>query len=128
MPHDILQRLGVHPLSRFLGAVCVAADMRRHLRHLHPIDPVKLVTDVFKIMLPVHGKHRPFIFIQEQKACVSVDHQATELGNAEPCIEQDVDSVIISAEMLISLHKFQKAALIFYQDDCGSDVIVSVLP
>ena len=39
--------------------------------------------------------------------------QPTELGNAESCIEQNINPVIVLAEMSVALYKRKKKALLF---------------
>ena len=53
VPHEILQRLGVHTRLRLIATVGVPAYMRCDLRHLHPVDFVIFLSDVLKILFPV---------------------------------------------------------------------------
>src|SRR5699024_6576325 len=49
---------------------------------------------------------------------VDITHsQTTELGNSKPCIEQNKESFIVLAEMLIIFYKFQKR---FFLLSCNS--------
>ena len=43
------------------------ADMGRDLGHLHPVDLVVLLSDVLKILFPVHRHHGHPILIHEQR-------------------------------------------------------------
>lgn len=40
MPHQVLERLGVHAGLRHVAAAGVGADVGRDIRHLHPVDIV----------------------------------------------------------------------------------------
>lgn len=74
MPHQVLQRLRVHAGFRHVAAVGVAADMRRDVRHLHPVDIVIPLYHVVEPVFPVHRHQRVAVLIQKQESRVPVYH------------------------------------------------------
>ena len=50
MSHKILQRFWIHAGFRHIAAIRVPANMRRDIRHLHPIDIVVPLHHVVKAM------------------------------------------------------------------------------
>ena len=72
MPHDILQRFGVHTALCHIGAEGVSTHMRGDLRKLNSVDFIVLGADMLKVMLPVKGDHRHLILVQKQEAGVPV--------------------------------------------------------
>ena len=75
MPHDILQRFGVHTALCHIGAEGVSTHMRGDLRKLNSVDFIVLGADMLKVMLPVKGDHRHLILVQKQESGVSVHHR-----------------------------------------------------
>ena len=50
------------------------ADMGRDLGHLHPVDLVVLLSDVLKILFPVHRHHGHPVLIHVKEANPSIHH------------------------------------------------------
>lgn len=56
---------------------------------------------------------------------VNITHsQTAELGNSKSCIEQNKESVIVLAEMIIIFYKFQKRFLLFSCDSISRDTVI----
>lgn len=79
MAHQVLQGLGIHTEPCHVAAVGVAANVRRDIRYLNPIDIVVALHHVVETVLPVHGHKWHSCFIYEKEAAVSVDHSFREL-------------------------------------------------
>ena len=78
MTHDILQGFGVHTALGHVGAEGMAAYMGRDLRKLNFVNAVVFLQNMLEVMLPMEGDHGHIIFVQKQKAGVSVDHRLFE--------------------------------------------------
>ena len=74
MPHQVLERLGVHARLRHVAAVGMAADMGRDVRHLHPVDIVVPLDHVVEAVFPMHRHQRVAVLIREKEAAVPVNH------------------------------------------------------
>ena len=55
VPHQILQRLGIHTGFCHIAAVGVTADVRRYLWHLDAVDPIVLRYHLLESVLPMAG-------------------------------------------------------------------------
>jgi len=62
IPHQVLERLGIHARFRHVAAVGMAADMQCDVRHLHPVDIIVLLNHVVEPVFPMHGHLRVFDF------------------------------------------------------------------
>ena len=74
VPHEILQRLGVHAGFRLIATVGVPADVRCDVRHLLPVDLVVAAHRMVEPVLPVHRHFRHAVLVQVQKPCVAANH------------------------------------------------------
>lgn len=74
MPHQVLERLGVHARLRHVATVGMAADVGRDVRHLHPVDIVVPLDHVVESVFPMHRHQRIAVLIREKESAVSVDH------------------------------------------------------
>ena len=74
MPHQVLERLGVHARLRHVAAVGMAADMGRDVRHLHPVDIVVPLDHVVEAVFPMHRYQRVAVLIHQKETAVPVDH------------------------------------------------------
>lgn len=65
--HQVLEGLGTDPGQSHIGAVCVAADVRRNPGQLIFIDVVVFSDAIFEVMLPVQRNHWvPILIIVEE--------------------------------------------------------------
>ena len=74
MPHQVLERLGVHARFRHVAAVGMAADVGRDIRHLHPVDIVVPLDHVVEAVFPMHRHQRIAVLIRKKESAVPVDH------------------------------------------------------
>ncbi len=74
MPHQVLERLGVHSRFCHVAAVGMAADVGRDVRHLHPVDIVVPLDHVVEAVFPMHGYQWVAVLIREKEPAVPVDH------------------------------------------------------
>jgi len=74
MPHQVLERLGVHTRLCHVAAVGMAADMGRDVRHLHPVDIVVPLDHMVETVFPVHRHQRVAVLIREKEVAVPVNH------------------------------------------------------
>ena len=75
VPHNVLQRFGVHSALCHIGTKGVAADMGCDFGKLYLVDAVVFVADMLEVVLPVQGDHWHLIFIQKKKSGVAIDHR-----------------------------------------------------
>ena len=59
--HQVLQCLRIHPSLGPIAAVGMAADVRRNVGHLHPVNLIVAPYHVVEAVLPVHGHQRQAI-------------------------------------------------------------------
>ena len=71
--HEILQRLGIHACPRHVGAVGVAADMRRDRRQLLAVDFIVSLPRVLEPMLPMHRHLRHALLVIKQEPRAAAD-------------------------------------------------------
>lgn len=74
MPHQILERLGIHSCLRHIAAIGMAADMRRYIRHLNSENIVVPLDHVVEPMLPMHRHLWKSFFIQKQESGIAIHH------------------------------------------------------
>ena len=79
MAHQVLQGLGIHTRPCHVAAVGMAANVRRDIRYLNPIDIIVALHHVVETVLPVHGHQGHTSFVYEKKSAVSVYHSFREL-------------------------------------------------
>ena len=73
-PHQVLQRLRVHPGSGLVAAVGVAAYMGSDVRQLQTIDLVVPVHHIVEAMLPVHRNQGHPLIVQIEETGITIDH------------------------------------------------------
>ena len=74
MPHQVLERLGVHAGFCHVAAVGMAADMGCDVRHLHPVDIIVPLDHVVETVFPMHGYFRVAILVCEQESRIAIHH------------------------------------------------------
>ncbi len=72
MPHQVLQRFRIHACLCLIAAVGMAADVRRDIRHLHPVNLVVLADHAVEAVFPVQRDQRHTVFVEVQEAAVAV--------------------------------------------------------
>lgn len=70
--HQILQRFRVHTCLRLIAAIGMATDVRRDVRHLHPVNLVVLADHAVEAVFPVQRDQRHTVLIEVQEAAVAV--------------------------------------------------------
>ena len=74
MPHQVLERLGVHARLRHIAAVGMVADVGRDVGHLHPVDIVVPLDHVVEAVFPMHRHFRVAVLIREKESGISFHH------------------------------------------------------
>ena len=54
MPHEVLQRLGIHSRFCHIRTIRVSAYMRCDVWHLHPVDVIVSADHMIESVLPMH--------------------------------------------------------------------------
>ena len=90
--HQVLERLWVHPGFGLIAAVGMAADVRRDVGHLDPVDIVVAFDHMVEPVLPVHGHFRQAVLIQKQKAAVPIDHTLDPRGR--PVLDDGAEALL----------------------------------
>ena len=75
MPHQVLQRFRIHACFRLITAIGMAADVRRDVWHLYPVNLVVLADHAIEAMLPVQGDQRHTVLVEVQEAAVAVNER-----------------------------------------------------
>ncbi len=72
VPHEVLERLGVHARPRHVAAVGVTADVGRDVWQLDTENFIVAGYHVVEPMLPVHGHQGKSLLVQEQEPAVLI--------------------------------------------------------
>ena len=72
MPHEVLQRLGIHSRFCHIRTIRVSAYMRCDVWHLHPVDVIVSADHMIESVLPMHCHKWHSIIIVKQKSAISV--------------------------------------------------------
>lgn len=74
MSHQILGRLGIHAGFRHIAAVSMAADVRRDVWHLYPVNLIIPLDHMVEPVFPVHRYQWHPILIREKETSIATHY------------------------------------------------------
>ena len=81
MPHEVLQRLGIHSRFCHIRTIRVSAYMRCDVWHLHPVDVIVSADHMIESVLPMHCHKWHSIIIVKYYASEDIEEYRWDIEN-----------------------------------------------